>query len=163
MIVEISTGFYILKSCGGGKLKFFSRAGYRNVGVGKTNLHCSGYCVTLSGWAMSCLRRLVADQLLNRPSFKVWPVDVGFVEDRVALGQVFLWIIKILPVIVPLMFHTHSFVTNAISSRQLKVSLNKTLKCSSALILNRWRQCCLFWQRKVAALPNVKQDNVKTF
>jgi hypothetical protein len=95
-------------------------------------------------WAMSWLRWLVADQLLNSPSFKVWPVDVGFVEDRVALGQVFLWIMKILPVIiVPPMFHTRTFVTNTISSQQLKVSLNNTLKCSLALILNRWRQCCL--------------------
>ena len=39
---------------------------------------------------MSWLRRLAAEQLINSPSFKVWPVDVGFVEDRVGLGQVFL-------------------------------------------------------------------------
>jgi len=36
MIVEISTGFDILKSCRGGKLKIFSRAEYWNVGMGKT-------------------------------------------------------------------------------------------------------------------------------
>jgi len=66
------------------------------------------YCVTLSQWAMSWLRWLVADQLLNNLSCKVWPVDVGFVEDRVALGQVFLQIMKILPVIIgPPMFHIH--------------------------------------------------------
>jgi hypothetical protein len=35
MIVEISTGFDILKSCRGGKLKIFSRAKYHNVGVEK--------------------------------------------------------------------------------------------------------------------------------
>ena len=58
---------------------------------------------------MSWLRWLVADQLLKSPSFKVWPVDVRFLEDRVALGQVFLQVIKILPVIIgPPMFHTHS-------------------------------------------------------
>jgi len=58
---------------------------------------------------MLWLRQLVADQLLNSPNFKVWPVAVGFVEDRVRLGQVFLQVIKILPVIIgPPMFHTHS-------------------------------------------------------
>jgi len=57
---------------------------------------------------MSWLRWLVADQLLNSPSFKVWPVGVGFVEDKVALGQVFLQVIKFLPVILGPMFHTHS-------------------------------------------------------
>jgi len=57
---------------------------------------------------MSWLRRLVADKLLNSRSFKIWLVDVGFVEDRVALGQVFLQVIKILLVIIgPPMFHTH--------------------------------------------------------
>ena len=78
-------------------------------GGGENNLHYSEYCVTLSWWTMSWLRWLVADQLLNSFSFNVWPVDVGFVEDRVALGQVFLQVMKILPIIIgPPMFDTHS-------------------------------------------------------
>jgi hypothetical protein len=44
------------------------------------------------------LRRLVADLLLQRPGFSSRSVHVGFVVDRVALGQVSVWVLGFSPV-----------------------------------------------------------------
>jgi hypothetical protein len=49
------------------------------------------------------LRRLVSDLSPQRPGFAPGLVSVGFVMDRVALGQGFLWVLRFYPVgIIPL-------------------------------------------------------------
>jgi len=43
------------------------------------------------------------------------PVCVGFVVDRVALGQVFLLVVQFYPIsIVPPLLHAHSFTTDSV-------------------------------------------------
>jgi hypothetical protein len=45
-----------------------------------------------------CLRRLVADPSPRRPGFAPGSVQVGFVVDNAALGQVFLRVLRFSPV-----------------------------------------------------------------
>jgi hypothetical protein len=54
------------------------------------------------------LRRLVAGLSPRRPGFDPGSVNVGFVVDEVALGQVFLLVLRFSPVsIILLVLHTH--------------------------------------------------------
>jgi hypothetical protein len=54
--------------------------------------------------AVPLLRRLVAGLSQRRPGFDPRAVDVGFVVDKVALGQVFLKELRFSPV--PCQFHS---------------------------------------------------------
>jgi hypothetical protein len=49
-------------------------------------------------WTVPWLRRLVAGIRPRRPGFDPGSVHVGFVVDKVALGQVFLRVLRFLPV-----------------------------------------------------------------
>jgi hypothetical protein len=56
--------------------------------------------------AVPCLRRLVAGLSPRRPGFDPGSVNVGFVVDKVALGQVFLRVLRFSPVnFIPPAFH----------------------------------------------------------
>jgi hypothetical protein len=58
--------------------------------------------------AVPWLKRLVARLSPRRPGFGLGSVHVGFVVDKVALGQVFLRILWFSPVnIIPPGLHTH--------------------------------------------------------
>jgi hypothetical protein len=48
--------------------------------------------------AVPWLRRLVAGLSPRRPGFNPGPVHVGFMVDKVALGQVFLRVLRLSPV-----------------------------------------------------------------
>jgi hypothetical protein len=48
--------------------------------------------------AMPRLRSLVAGLSPRRPGFAPGSIHVGFVVDKVALGQVFLWVLRFFPV-----------------------------------------------------------------
>jgi hypothetical protein len=48
--------------------------------------------------AVPCLRRLVAGLSPRRPGFDPGSVHVGFVVDKVALGQVFSRLLRFFPV-----------------------------------------------------------------
>jgi hypothetical protein len=52
----------------------------------------------LRRWAVPWLRRLAADLPTRRPRFDPGSVHVGFVVDKVALGQVFLRVLWFSPV-----------------------------------------------------------------
>jgi hypothetical protein len=52
----------------------------------------------MSNKAVPWLRRLVAGLSPRRPGFDLGSVDVGFVVDKVALGQVFSRVLRISPV-----------------------------------------------------------------
>ena len=51
----------------------------------------------MSNKAVPWLRRLVAGLSPRRPGFDLGSVDVGFVVDKVALGQVFSRVLRISP------------------------------------------------------------------
>jgi hypothetical protein len=49
--------------------------------------------------------------------------------DRMTLGQVFVEVLLFAPVrTIPLILHSHSFVTDIINSQQVTASLNRVLK-----------------------------------
>jgi hypothetical protein len=61
--------------------------------------------------AMPCLTRLVADFSPRSPGFISRSVDVGFVVDSVALGQVSPRVLPFSPVsIIPPLPHIHSYI-----------------------------------------------------
>jgi hypothetical protein len=59
-------------------------------------------------WAVPWLRRLIAGLSPRRPGFDSGSVHVGFVVDKVALGQVFLRVLRFSPVsfIPPVLHYT---------------------------------------------------------
>jgi hypothetical protein len=59
-----------------------------------------GICVGQSGTgvAVPWLRSLVASRLPRRPGFAPGSIHVGFLVDKVALGQVFLLVLRFSPV-----------------------------------------------------------------
>jgi branched-subunit amino acid transport protein len=58
--------------------------------------------------AMPWLKRLVAGLLSRKPGFTPGLIHVGFVVDRVALGQVFLRVLQFSPAnIIPPLLHIH--------------------------------------------------------
>jgi hypothetical protein len=59
---------------------------------------------------MQWLRWLVAGLSPERPRFELSSVHVGFVMDKVSLGQVSLQVIQLSPVnIIPAWIHTHIY------------------------------------------------------
>jgi hypothetical protein len=69
----------------------------------------------LSGWWCSVLDHAMAEAVTRlspwRPIFKLSPVPVSFLVDRVALGQLFLWVHWLSPDnIIPQMLYAHSFI-----------------------------------------------------
>jgi hypothetical protein len=61
--------------------------------------------------AVPYLRRLVAGFSPRMPGFAPRAAHVGFVVDKVALGQIFLRILRSSPVnIIPPLFHIHSYI-----------------------------------------------------
>jgi hypothetical protein len=58
------------------------------------------------GRAVPWLRSLVAGLSPQRPGFAPWSIHVGFVVDKVALGQVFLRVLRFSPVNIS--FHRRS-------------------------------------------------------
>jgi hypothetical protein len=65
------------------------------------------------------------------PRFNLWPVQVGFVVDKVALGWGFLWVLH-LPLSVS--FHwcsmlIYSFITDTVCCWHLTASSNNTVNC----------------------------------
>ena len=66
-------------------------------------VHCSRNSVI---YAVLWLRRLVAGLSPRRPGFDPGSVHVGFVVNKVALGQGFLWVLRFLPVnFIPPLLH----------------------------------------------------------
>jgi hypothetical protein len=60
-------------------------------------------------WAVPWLRRLVAGFLPRRPGFAPRAAYVGFMMDKVALGQVFIGVLQFSPVgIIPPLLQIHS-------------------------------------------------------
>jgi hypothetical protein len=61
-----------------------------------TDLHLASAvsCTLAVPWP----RQSVTGLLPRRPGFAPWSVHVGFVVDRVASGQVFLWVLQHFPV-----------------------------------------------------------------
>jgi hypothetical protein len=58
--------------------------------------------------AVPWLRRLVAGFSMRMPGFAPGLVHAGFVADKVALEQVFLWVLRFSPAsIIPSRLHTH--------------------------------------------------------
>ena len=71
--------------------------------------------------AVPWLRRLVAGLSLRRPEFDPRSVHVKFVVDKVALRQVFLWVLRLFPVsAIPSMFRTHLHLHVALRILQQK-------------------------------------------
>jgi len=63
------------------------------------------------------LRQLVANLSLQMPRFKPTPVHVGLLVDKVALGHVYLQVLKFSFVhIIPPMLHTHSLTHLSITT-----------------------------------------------
>jgi hypothetical protein len=61
------------------------------------------------------LRQLVDSMSLQRPGLHPRLVIVGFVVDRVAVGQVFLLVLWFSHVgIIPAIFHIHLYFTDAV-------------------------------------------------
>jgi hypothetical protein len=58
----------------------------------------SGVNTKVNVLAVQWLRQLVAGLLPRRPGFALASVHVGFVVDKVALGQVFLRVLRFSPV-----------------------------------------------------------------
>jgi hypothetical protein len=72
----------------------------------KSNSRCPGWqsvrCSNLIQWAVPWLRWLVAGLSPRRTGFTSGSIHVGFVVDKVTLGQVFLRVLRLSPVsIVP--------------------------------------------------------------
>ena len=67
--------------------------------------------------AVPWLRRILAGLSPPRPKFDMRQVLVGFVGDKVALGQGFLRVLRFSPIsIIPTMLHTHPSIADAIKS-----------------------------------------------
>jgi hypothetical protein len=71
--------------------------------TGMDPMHCP--------WAMPWLKHLVTGLLPQRPVFNLRLVFVGYVVEKVALGQVFLCVCELFPVIsIPAILHSQYFV-----------------------------------------------------
>jgi hypothetical protein len=67
--------------------------------TGKLRICSNGFgCVVTITRALPWLRSLVADLSPRRPGFTPGSIIVGFVVDKVALGQVFLRVLRLFPV-----------------------------------------------------------------
>jgi len=77
-----------------------------------------------------CLRTLSLRLKVFYNKIKVQPVHVGFVVDKLALGQVFFaeYLRFPLSLIIPPMLHIHSYIPFALLSQQLTASFDKTQK-----------------------------------
>jgi len=73
------------------------------------------HCITNKG-TVPCCRQLVAGFSLQSPRFNPSPVYVGFVVDRVALGQAFLLVLWCSPA--PCLFIDPSAMLGNVSSWQ---------------------------------------------
>jgi hypothetical protein len=75
------------------------------------------------------LRRLVADGSTRRPGFDLRPVSVKFMADRVALGHVFLRILRFSRLsVIPPMHHTHLSITDALQSEKWTNYLSNSME-----------------------------------
>jgi hypothetical protein len=82
---------------------FNIRAGRGNPGLRAQHLKGNFHLIKLSSWPMPWLGWLLTSLTLCRPG----SFHVGFVDHKVALGQVFLQVLWFFPVsIIPLVLHT---------------------------------------------------------
>lgn len=92
----------------------------------KHNTYCCSLNISImiSTLAVPSLRWLVASLSQWRPGFNPSQVHVGFVVEKVALGQVFLQALQFSPVSInPSVLHAYSLICH-----QLTVPLNNTLR-----------------------------------
>jgi hypothetical protein len=101
------------------------------------NIKCVMYWLLKYILVMPWLRWLVAGLSLRRPRFVPGTVHVGFVVDRVAVGQVFLWV-SVLPSV---SFHCGSpyrYITCS-ADIHLLVCWWKVTNCSHIYTIKCWR------------------------
>ena len=72
--------------------------------------HQAGLRASDNVLVMPLLRRFVTGLSWRTPGSSMWPVHMGFVVDKVALGQVLSKYFRIPISVIPPMFHTHSFL-----------------------------------------------------
>jgi len=75
--------------------------------------------ITSVDYFVHAMAQMVSCQSVTRVLGCLRPVHLGYVVNKVAVGLVFPPNISIfLPVIIPPMLHTHSFITQGVSSLQ---------------------------------------------
>jgi hypothetical protein len=83
-------------------------------------------------------KRLVAGLSLRRPVFAPWSVHVGFAVDKVALGQVFLLVLRVSPVNISLHHRSilicHFLVRCAISLTKQLIIISLVVRASSLIL-----------------------------